>query len=33
MFEGEDLRGDIGSCVAESLSTMERMVPAIGLRG
>jgi hypothetical protein len=22
VFEGEDLRGDIGSCVAESLSTM-----------
>jgi hypothetical protein len=26
MFEGEDLRGDIGGCVAESLSTM---VPAM----
>ena len=31
MFEGEDLGGDIGSCVAESLSTMERMVPAMAL--
>ena len=37
MFEGEGLKGNIGSCVAESLSTMVLAMalgwPALGLSG